>query len=239
MRPLLIVLAALWLTPAQALTFESLEEAGQRYTVIRVDLGVDRLELFPAPKGGQRFAELEQRLRRKGEKLSFAMNAGMFHPDYSPVGLLVVDGRQLRALNEAPDNPAVNFTTKPNGVFAVDGDRARVIESGLYKATAGTVRLASQSGPALVLKGRLHPRFRPKSKFRNIRNGVGVMSDGMPVFAISETAVTLYEFARFFRDRLGCSDALYFDGSVSSLHAPALDRSDSLQRLGPIIGTTE
>jgi uncharacterized protein YigE (DUF2233 family) len=61
----------------------------------------------------------------------------------------------------------------------------------------------------------------------------------MPVFAISDDAVTLYEFARLFKDQLGCPDALYFDGSVSSLHAPSLDRSDSHHRFGPVVGVVE
>jgi uncharacterized protein YigE (DUF2233 family) len=91
------------------------------------------------------------------------MNAGMYHPDYSAVGLLVAAGRQLTALNTAPDNPAFNFTTKPNGVFAITKKGARVVESTTYPEIAADVVMAYQSGPALVLKGKLHSRFRPTS----------------------------------------------------------------------------
>lgn len=41
--------------------------------------------------------------------------------------------------------------------------------------------------------------------------------------------------ARFLRDGLGCRDALYFDGAVSSLRAPALGRRDGGYLLGPMV----
>jgi len=50
--------------------------------------------------------------------------------------------------------------------------------------------------------------------------------------------VTFHEFAQFFRDTLGCRDALYLDGSVSSLYAPQLGRADRRAKLGPMFGVT-
>jgi uncharacterized protein YigE (DUF2233 family) len=41
--------------------------------------------------------------------------------------------------------------------------------------------------------------------------------------------------ARFFRDELGCTDALYFDGTVSSLWSPELGRRDARGGLGPFV----
>jgi uncharacterized protein YigE (DUF2233 family) len=234
-----VLLIAFACAPAQAVTFERVESEGLAYTVARVDLATDRVEMFPARTTGNAFRDIEQRLHAQDQKLTFAMNAGMYHPDFSAVGLLVVAGRQLHALNTAPDNPAFNFTTKPNGVFVITANSAHVVESSTYGQIAAKAVTASQSGPALVLKGKIHPRFRPTSTSRRVRNGVGVTASGMPVFVISESAVTLFEFASLFRDRLACPNALYFDGTVSSLHAPALHRSDSLHRLGPIIGVVE
>jgi uncharacterized protein YigE (DUF2233 family) len=46
------------------------------------------------------------------------MNAGMYHEDFSPVGLYVEDGKEIAPLNTA-DAPG-NFFMKPNGVFFVD-----------------------------------------------------------------------------------------------------------------------
>ena len=44
---------------------------------------------------------------------------------------------------------------------------------------------------------------------------------------------------RFFRDGLGVRDALYFDGSISRLYAPSVNRADFGRSMGPIIGLVE
>ena len=96
-------------------------------------------------------------------------------------------------------------------------------------------KLATQSGPMLVIDGELHPKFEHDGSSRLVRNGVGVTADARALFVISEDAVSLGKFARFFRDRLKTPNALYFDGSVSSLWDPANGRQDSHAPLGPII----
>jgi uncharacterized protein YigE (DUF2233 family) len=88
----------------------------------------------------------------------------------------------------------------------------------------------------LVIGGALHPRFLPGSDSRYVRNGVGVSADGARAwFVISDGAVNFHSFARFFRDGLGLSDALYFDGSISRLYAPDLGREDFGFPMGPIV----
>ncbi|MFP4274873.1 MAG: phosphodiester glycosidase family protein, partial [Paracoccaceae bacterium] len=125
----------------------------------------------------------------------------------------------------------------PNGVFCISEGRARVIETRRFAAEAPACRYATQSGPMLVLDGALHPRFLPDSSSRFIRNGVGTDDAGeRVVFAISEQPVSFDEFGRLFRDVLGLRQALYLDGSVSRLHAPALGRSDFGRAMGPVVG---
>ena len=58
------------------------------------------------------------------------------------------------------------------------------------------------------------------------------------MFAISNEPVTFHAFARLFKDGLGCANALFLDGSVSSLYAPELDRDDELVPLGPMVGVS-
>jgi uncharacterized protein YigE (DUF2233 family) len=92
----------------------------------------------------------------------------------------------------------------------------------------------------LVIDGELHPRFLADGTSRYIRNGVGTTSDGATaILAISNDAVTFHDFGSLFRDYLRTPNALYFDGRVSRLHAPQLDRSDFGFRLGPMIGVLE
>ena len=165
------------------------------------------------------------------------MNAGMFQRDFSPVGLFVVGGRELGPLNT--NGGYGNFFMKPNGVFVMTDVGPRVVETSEYPNLKGRIVLATQSGPLLLRSGKIHPVFNTNSTSRVIRNGVGVSDSGKVVFAISEEPVSLYELAVLFRDVLGCPNALYLDGVISSLHAPALKRSDKKTELGPIIAVVE
>lgn len=211
-----------------------------RYTVLRVDPRQPPLALYLGDERGRpfhSFKRLDAWLRARGQRLRLAMNAGMFEPDYSPVGLFVADGRELSPLNLREGEG--NFYLKPNGVFLLDRDgRARVVEASRYPAFAQGARLATQSGPLLVEGGRLHPALDPRSRSRHLRNGIGI-KDGEAIWAISDDKVSLYEFARYFRDELGCQDALYLDGTLSSLYAPQLKRADRRGKLGPILAAVE
>lgn len=93
-------------------------------------------------------------------------------------------------------------------------------------APRGGVWLATQSGPILVRKGEVHPQFREASPNLNLRNGVGVRSDGRVFLAISDGVVRFHDFATLFRDRLDCPDALYLDGLVSTLVAEGRDSEE-------------
>ena len=92
-----------------------------------------------------------------------------------------------------------------------------VAETEAYLRARPSVDLATQSGPMLVIDGEIHPKFSPGSSFKR-RNGVGVPDDHTAVFAISESAVNFHSFARLFRDELNCANALFFDGTISSLY---------------------
>lgn len=210
-----------------------------RATVCRVDLAKDHLQLFLEDEHGHvfgGFAALDAWLGQRGQKLAFAMNAGMFNPDHLPTGLFVADRGRSWPLETADGEG--NFYLKPNGVFLVSAAGARVVETSEYAALAERPTLATQSGPLLVRAGSMHPAFRADSSSRLIRNGVGVTAAGIALFVITDTPVSFYEFASLFRDKLHCPDALYLDGTVSSLYAPELARSDHHVTLGPIIGVT-
>lgn len=73
---------------------------------------------------------------------------------------------------------------------------------------------------------------------RLFRNGVGVSDPHTAWFAISEGGVSFGTFARLFRGALGCPNALFLDGSVSSLWHPAAGRQDEVAPLGPMIVVT-
>jgi uncharacterized protein YigE (DUF2233 family) len=229
---------ALLLAPASAEAVECRDTTfeGASYTLCEVAADED-VRLFHSGSDGAygSFRNLDEALGVEGKALGFAMNAGMYHRDLAPVGLYVEDGVVVSNL-VTRDGPG-NFGLLPNGVFCI-GETFRVIESRTYKRDRPDCRYATQSGPMLVIGGKLHPKLLPDSDSLYVRNGVGVSEDGeRAVFAISNDAVNFHAFARLFRDELGLPDALYFDGNISRLYAPGLDRHDGGFPMGPIVGT--
>jgi prepilin-type processing-associated H-X9-DG protein len=209
--------------------------ADSSFVVCTVDLREYEVRLFWRGPNGEVLGSFD-RLKEtpEGSRLAVAMNAGMYHEDRSPVGLYVENGEELKAANTR--NGPGNFHLKPNGIFYVKGRKAGVLETGAYQKRKIKPDFATQSGPMLVINGQIHPQFSEQSTSRKIRNGVGVKGQDTVVFAISEDPVTFSTFARLFRDELGCANALFLDGSVSSLYAPSLERMDSLMPMGPIVG---
>ena len=165
----------------------------------------------------------------------FAMNAGMYHDNLDPVGLYIEKGETLKQANTHA-GPG-NFHMRPNGVFYVTAGRTLgVMETRKFVAARIKPEFASQSGPMLVIGGKLHPAFTGRGQSKKIRNGVGVAPGGKTAwFVISEEPVTFTDFANIFRD-LKAQDALYFDGSISSLYAPSVNRADRFMPVGPIVG---
>jgi uncharacterized protein YigE (DUF2233 family) len=209
---------------------------GASYTLCEVTLA-DDLRLFLNGSDGAygSFTKVNEALAETGQTLGFAMNAGMYHRDLAPVGLYIEEGVQAARI-VTRDGPG-NFGMLPNGVFCI-GETFRVIESRSFAESEPDCRFATQSGPMLVIDGQLHPKLLPDSDSTYIRNGVGVSEDGSrAVFAISNDRVNFHAFARLFRDDLGLPNALYFDGNISRLYAPQLDRHDAGFPMGPIVGT--
>jgi uncharacterized protein YigE (DUF2233 family) len=212
----------------------------QPYVVCNIDLRRYQVQLFWLDKTGQPFGSLGRFARAVDtpqQPLVVAMNAGMYHSDLSPVGLYVEHSQQMVRVNTAR-GPG-NFHMKPNGIFFVSNRTAGVMETSRFLREAPAANFATQSGPMLVIDGHLHPRFSRQGQSRKIRNGVGVRDRNTVLLAVSDTEVTFSEFARLFRDGLGCSNALYFDGSISSLYAPSVDRRDDFWPVGPIVGIFE
>ena len=223
-------------TPAAAVSCEDIEHLGASYTVCEVTPDED-LQLFLRDDDGAilgSFSAVEGNERRN---LAFAMNAGMYHDDRAPVGHYIEDS--VEEMRVIPSAGPGNFGLLPNGVFCI-GEELRVYETLDYVAREPTCTYATQSGPMLVIDGALHPRFLRNGSSKNLRNGVGTAADGSrAVFAISNEPVNFHDFATLFRDRLALPDALFFDGRISRLYAPSLNRSDFGWQLGPIVGVLD
>lgn len=219
----------------EAMTFQA-----HQFTACKFDLAKDRIGLFNLNANGQPygyFTSLSEELAQQGKVLSFAMNGGMYDQGLKPIGLYVEGGKTLHKLNRR--NGAGNFHLKPNGVFYVKGGTGGVMDTEAYAKAGIKPDFATQSGPMLVIDGALHPKFSASGISAKYRNGVGAIDGSHVVFAISDQPVTFYDFAAFFRDGLKTRNALFLDGSISSLYAPELSRNDQLRALGPIIGVIQ
>jgi uncharacterized protein YigE (DUF2233 family) len=209
---------------------------GVSYIVCEVDPALYGIGLYLNDAAGKPYQYLEKLAAE--HPFLLAMNAGMYHEDFSPVGLFVADGKEVAPLNQG-DAPG-NFFMKPNGVFYIDqkGD-AGVMETAAFAASSIVPRIATQSGPMLVIDGEVHPKFEPDGESRFVRNGVGVRDPRTMYFAISRAPVSLGSFARLFRDELGCPNALFFDGAVSALHDGKSYLIGGEHPAGPIVAVSE
>lgn len=202
--------------------------------VARVDLRGARLDLVGqgATADVRTFAAAEAWAVGQGRRLLVATNAGIFEPGQIPTGLFVSGGEELVPLNTQAG--AGNFYLEPNGVFSIDDQgRARVRPT---REHAGAPQLATQSGPLVLTAGKMHPLFNADSPNKRVRSGVGVSARDRRVvwLAMSAEPVRFHDMATFFRDDLGCAEALYLDGVISGMAGPGLP--EDAARPGPFAG---
>jgi uncharacterized protein YigE (DUF2233 family) len=209
---------------ARALESEERDFDGQRFHLVSLDLTRHPLALhWRNPDTGEPYGSIENLQawgKAHGRHLLFAANAGIYDRKNAPLGLHVESGRTLVPLNLAHGDPAAgNFSLRPNGVFAVYPDgHAAVRTSEAFKADGKAAALATQSGPMLLIDGRINPQFVDDSSSMKWRSGVCARTPTRVVFAVSETPVNFHTFARLFRDEIGCRDALYLDGTISQFY---------------------
>ena len=211
-----------------------LSQAGTAFTVVTVDLERAQLRLHwknPVGEPFLSFRALEEYLTAKGEKLLAVMNAGIYEKTHRPLGLHVENGKVLRTINTRTRGYG-NFYLQPNGIFFLERGgfgkvRARILDTGTFERSNLSPLEATQSGPTLVLNGRINPVFARNSSNRLIRNAIGVESGTRVHLVLSDDPVNFYDLARFFRDTLKSKNALYLDGNVSSLYVPGEGGTDA------------
>lgn len=170
--------------------------------------------------------------------VAFAVNGGMYDTGSEPIGYYVEHGERLHALNTRDGGG--NFYLKPNGVFFGDADGGwQVMTSDDFAAKVSQrPNFGTQSGPMLLIDGKLHPDISPSGTSLKIRNAVGIDPQGRAHFVISDEPVSFGNLAALMRDHAKISDALFLDGTVSALWDPASGRMDGRYPLGPLILVT-
>jgi uncharacterized protein YigE (DUF2233 family) len=152
------------------------------------------------------------------------MNAGMYLQDYTAQGLFIQDGKIIAPINTT-QNAYGNFYMQPNGIFAITKNGQAVVSTTQNFTLDSTIQQATQSGPILVIDGKINSKFSSTGTSLYVRNGVGVLPNGNIICAISTKPVNFYTFAKHFADA-GCINALYLDGFVSRMYCPQVGVMD-------------
>ena len=167
-------------------------------------------------------------------------NGGMFNPDITPEGLFIENGIQKQQLNTArPNND--NFYLKPNGIFYITKDGTAHIDttSETFKSIIPNIQQATQSGPMLVIDGKMHDKFMSGSLNKKIRSGVGIIGPKKVVFIVSQTEVNFYDFASLFKDVYHCPNALFLDGAISMMYLRDINPSATDGNFCTLISVTK
>lgn len=210
---------------------------GAPLTVCVADPELDTIRVALGPETGAPWRSLSAFAANRAPdapQVVFAMNGGMFDDEGKPIGYYAEGGVRKQALSRT-EGPG-NFHMQPNGVFFGSGSKWMVLSSEeFFSSVTQRPDFGTQSGPMLVIDGDLHPQIDEDGKSLRIRNAVGVDSGGRAIFTISDQPISFGKLARYYRDVLDVKNALFLDGTVSSLWDPASSRMDSGFPIGPLI----
>lgn len=233
---------ALMALPASAAIFASYGQTGQMIDACQLNLAQDNVRMFWREADGSvfgNFGRLAVSLLARNERLLCATNAGIYGTDLRPIGLYVEAGRVLHRLNTRKEAYG-NFYLQPNGVFLLTDHEATILSTDEiaveWETRLLSIRYATQSGPILLRNGQINSAFTPGSDNRVVRNAVCVITAREIALVKSRTPINFHDFARQLRDKLGCRDALYLDGSVSQLYP--FDKGNSGPNFAAMIGAT-
>jgi uncharacterized protein YigE (DUF2233 family) len=135
-----------------------------------------------------------------------AINGGFFTPEYRPLGLMIVDGKEINPLRKADW-----------GVFYVQDNQARIIHTTEFQNDRNITQ-ALQVGPRLVVNGR---ELQMKKQVAR-RSAVGVTKKNQVILLnTDDTEVYAQDLARIFHlpeseGGLECRDAMVLDGGPSA-----------------------
>lgn len=207
-----------------------------QYVGIILNPQTDSLRLYNLDKEGEplrNFTGLINHITEQGDSLLFGMNAGMYSMKGFPIGLYIENYKVQHEVDRRSGSDG-NFYWLPNGIFTCDKKgKADIVKTTNYKNNKD-IRWATQSGPMMIIDGKIRSDFSPKSDKRNIRNGVGILKNGEVVLLMSKYPLTFYEFAEFFKKQ-GCKQALYLDGAISQVYYPGVIRANNFVPLGPFV----
>lgn len=217
-------------------TLITLPNSGKRFRAVLVNPAQVTLHWKNAAGRPYRyFSTLKKALEADNKRPLVLMNAGIYDKNDQPAGLHIENGNLLKKLNTHKGGG--NFHLQPNGVFFIDKkNRARIVTTAAYKKhhiRSKTIRLATQSGPMMLINGRINSKFIPDSRSFYSRTGICTTPKNRLYF-LSTAYMTsnFYQFAQAAK-RLGCHNALYLDGNIAKLYTAG---ENSTFHFVPLVG---
>jgi hypothetical protein len=200
----------LWTKLDEGFEFRSIHFQGVPYQMpfdvraLRVELDRFPVRVIDSRNLGASRMDIKT-MAQKAQALA-AINGGFFLPDYKPLGLLIVDGREASPLRKADW-----------GVFLIQENLPKILHTKDFVPDRNIFQ-ALQVGPRLVVSGRELTLKRQIAR----RSAVGVTYKNQVVLLnTGETEAYAQDLARVFwlsedEGGLGCRDALTLDGGPSA-----------------------
>jgi len=161
---------------------------------------------------------LKNALEANNQQIIMLMNAGIYDKNHQPAGLWVEKGKILKPLNRHKGKG--NFHIQPNGVLFIQHNKAQILATQAYQQQKITPQWALQSGPMLIINGKINRQFRPTLESPHKRNAVCLTKNHRLYFVMTlQGEPNMYYFAQGLA-QLGCYNALYLDGSISNWYIP-------------------
>ncbi len=199
-----------WQKFDEGFEFKSLQAEGDPYQslirlkILRISLDKFQVRVLDARAFGEIKLEIKELARKTGALA--AINGGFFLPGYKPLGLLIVDGREVNPLRKADW-----------GIFLIQDNSPRIIHTAEY-LTDRNISQALQVGPRLVVGGR---ELQMKKQVAR-RSALGITAKNQVILLNTEdTDINAQDLARIFhlpesQGGLECRDALTLDGGPSA-----------------------
>jgi len=149
----------------------------------------------------------------------FVSNGGIYGKDYSPLGLHIENGKQIKKIN--PAKGSGNFSWN-SAVFALRNGKPEVRRHTSWPGAAG-VSIALQSGPALVIGGKRTSAGQSDAD-RYSRGAVVAYQDGRVGFVHTLDRIAFRDLVNLAATRGRVRGMLYLDGRINDWWERGQDR---------------
>lgn len=168
--------------------------------VLQIDPKIYKLKIVTAKDSGTNSISAENMVKNTGAIA--AINGGYFAPDFSSLGLLVQDGKQINKLKW------ISWWH----VFKITNGEPQIVSKQEFALTPD-INMAIQAGPRLVINGAVTQGLKPSN---SKRTGIGITKEGNVIIAVTDNYFpSMTEFAKSLLE-VGCYNALNLDGGSST-----------------------